>query len=399
MSSPGTNRIAECRLTDWLIGQGPAAADVGALLAELGERLNAEGVPLARSTTHVLTLHPQFRGVMRLWKRGQGTREIRPEHGSDIAPSYHGSPLEFVRKTGRWLERRLEPGSENDFPMFAELMAEGLTHYVMAPLPFADGTTNAVSWASDHRDGFEPSHMALLRAIVPAFSAILQLKAIQRVSAELLRVYVGAEPAERILRGSVRRGDTARITAAILMSDLRGYTRWTEALPESDVIALLNDYYDCVLPPVRERGGEILKFIGDGVLAIFEDTRAGSPAAACAAALAAAEDVHRLLLELARSREKAHQAPLAGGIALHRGQLIYGNVGSGDRLDFTVIGRDVNLTSRIERLCGPLERRVLMSEAFANAVPSPCFELGSFTLKGLAEPIRLFTAEDGGLAT
>lgn len=368
-------------LIAWLLAEGRFVSDIGGVIEALAERLNAAGLPVVRATSHVQTLHPQFRAVMRLWRPGRGVREMRPEHAMGDTDTYRLSPLKRVRDTGAWLDVRLDRPGDDDLPMYAELRDEGLTHYVMAPVAFADGMINGVSFATDRAGGFAPEHLGVLRALLPALSAVIEIRAIRRVDAEVLAAYVGRDPASRILAGAIRRGDVRHIRAAIMLTDLRGFTALADAEPEERVVELLNAYFDAVVPAVAEAGGGVLKFIGDGVLAVFDEDKPGDARGralgAGRAALAA--------LAAARPEDVAPEAWLHMGVALHIGRVAYGNVGSRDRLDFTAVGRDVNLVSRLEALCVPLGRELLMSDEFARGLDEPALELGHFAFKGFRD--------------
>jgi adenylate cyclase len=205
----------------------------------------------------------------------------------------------------------------------------------------------------------------------------------------LLRTYVGHEPSQLILEGQIRRGDVRTITAAMMLIDLRDFTMLTNILSPRAVIRLLNEYFDCVFPPVREHGGEVLEIMGDGVLAIFRQEGRNGGGAACRAALDAATQALRSLAERNRKMPDGG-AVLQAGIALHYGTVSYGNIGSGDRLDFTVIGADVNLTGRIEQFNRQLDRALIMSQAFAEQLDRPVWEIGHYELRGFAKLHRLF---------
>jgi adenylate cyclase len=276
------------------------------------------------------------------------------------------------------------PDTPDDaYDVVPELKAAGYVHHVSIPIVLLNGMRNGFTFATRSPAGFSADDIAVTRAIVPALAALLEILALHRVLREVLRTYVGNEPHQRILAGDVRRGEVLRIRAAILFADMRDYTRLTSSMPAESATDLVNQYYDCIVPPVDERGGEVLKFVGDGLLAIF---RAGDGAEvdACWRALAAAraglENVER------RNRTPERGAPFEVGIALHLGETAYGNVSSGARLDYTVIGRDVNLAARIAGLCGTLQRPLLISTAFRQRLGGlDLGSLGRHTLRGLSD--------------
>lgn len=275
------------------------------------------------------------------------------------------------------------------FALLEELREEGFVHYVIAPVPFAAGPINALAWATKHKQGFPPEALGLMDAVLPTYSAVIEAKTLVRFVQNLLSTYVGREPSQLILEGQVRRGDVRTITAAIMLIDLRDFTMLTNILSPRAVIRLLNEYFDCVFPPIREHGGEVLEIMGDGVLALFRQEGREGGTAACRAALEAATQALRALAERNR-RLPDGGSVLQAGLALHYGTVSYGNIGAGDRLDFTVIGADVNLTSRIEQFNRQLGRALIMSQAFAEQLGRPVWEIGHYELRGFTKLHRLF---------
>jgi adenylate cyclase len=388
-SSNGEQADPVREIGDWLTREGRFAADNAALFAGFCERFAAAGVPLDRASLHLRAVHAQYRGVSRIWKPGQPLDERFMDHGIEKTATYLESPVRFVVEQRQRLEWRLDNDRALPFGLLEELREEGYSHYVIAPLLFAMGTSNSLAWSTRQPGGFSPADLRLFDETLPAFAPVIEAKALWRFTANMLTTYVGREPARFILDGQVRRGDVRTITAALMLVDLRDFTLLSDHESPRSVIRMLNEYFDCVFPPVRAHGGEIMEIMGDGVLAIFHQEPGSSAKEACDAALAAATEA---LTEIA-SRNRRHPpgaAVLQAGIALHYGTVSYGNIGSGDRLDFTVIGPDVNLTSRIERLCRELDRHLILSEAFAEAVDRPLWELGAFELRGFSRMQRLF---------
>ncbi len=359
------------------------------LFTQFCAKVGELAVPLDRSWLHIRTLHPQYAGMSRLWTREDSVKERYLDHGFESTKAYLASPIRFAvegRKTGRW---RLDPGTALPSPTLDEIRASGYTDYVVAPLLYSDGTANALSWATRTDAGFSDDDLRLFEDLLPDFSAIAEIKSLRRFAANMLRTYAGREPGELILKGQIRRGDVRTITAALMLVDLRDFTLMSDTLAPAAVIKTLNRYFDCVMQPVSRRGGEVMELMGDGILAIFNDNVDGGPATACRQAFAAAQEG---IEALARSnRSEPDGAPhLTAGFALHYGSVAYGNIGSGDRLDFTVIGRDVNLTSRIERLCRELDRQLIMSGEFVKLLQQPMFEIGHFALRGVPRMQLLF---------
>ena len=388
--SPNGGEVDPVReIGDWLMREGRFAADNAALFSRFCERLAAAGVPLDRASMHLRAVLAQYRGVSRIWKPGEPLHERFMDHGIEKTATYLESPVRFVIEERQRLEWRLDNDRALPFGLLEELREEGYSHYVIAPLLFAMGTSNTLAWATRRPGGFSPADLRLFDETLPVFAPVIEAKVLWRYAANMLTTYVGREPARFILEGQVRRGDVRTITAALMLVDLRDFTLLSDHESPRSVIRMLNEYFDCVFPPVRTHGGEIMEIMGDGVLAIFHQEPGSSAGDACNAALAAATEA---LAEIA-SRNGRHPpgaSMLQAGIALHYGTVSYGNIGSGDRLDFTVIGPDVNLTSRIERLCRELDRHLILSEAFAEALDQPMWELGSFELRGFSRMQRLF---------
>ncbi len=377
------------RLTGWLLREGRFLPDNGALLSQFCERVAAAGIALDRASLHLRALHARYRGVSRIWQPATPLDERYLDHGIEKTATYLESPVRAVVEGKERLEWRLDHDGPLPFAILEELRDEGYTHYAILPLVYASGEVNAFSWATRRPGGFTPGELAFFEEVLPGFAAMVELKALRRFVANMLTTYVGSGPGRLILEGQVRRGDIRTITAALMLIDLRDFTLLSDSLAPRAVIRLLNEYFDCVFPPVRAHGGEIVEIMGDGVLAMFPQLPEGDAGAACRAALEAAEEALAALAERNR-RERPGMPVLQAGVALHYGTASYGNIGSGDRLDFTVIGPDVNLTSRIEQFCRELDRTLIMSQAFAEALDRPMWELGHFELRGFSKMQRLF---------
>ena len=378
-------------LLDWLLDGARRIADTPTLMAELGARLNAAGVPLARMTTGIPILHPQVASYSVLWQRGAPVSERAYRMDPKTLESLHDSPIVIVYRGGGPV--RCNPGAPaeaGEFPILADLRAEGCTDYIVMPARFSDGTTKAVSFATDHAGGFAASDIARFEMLMPPLAMVLEIQALKRTARILLETYVGPETGRRVLEGAIRRGMGETIRAAIWYSDLRGFSALSETLPRDALLALLDDYFGALGQAVTEGGGEILKFIGDAMLAIFPVPPEGSPALVCRAALAAAAAADALAAAINRARRADGRPEFAFGIALHVGDVMYGNIGSQARLDFTVIGPAVNLASRISGLCATLGRQVLVSADFAAAAGGDLDPVGSFDLKGIAMPQAVY---------
>lgn len=382
-------------IRDWLIDEERLRRfRTPLLLDRYARRLVEAGLPLHRVSLHIPQLHPQLAARSLVWDADSGGAvEAAHEHSARHLPTYVASPVKPIFEGGPPIRRHLESADcAKDFPIVQELAAQGFTDYTIRPLLFSDRRPNAISLATRRPGGFAEIDLAVLDQTLPAFASVLELRQLQRTAQEVLSTYVGPNTGERILSGAIRRGDGEMIHAVLWYCDLRGFTALADTQPLDDVIALLNAYFDCVATPVVERGGEILKFIGDAMLAIFpcEDREAATCDAAdraLQAALAAAEAVAKLRLSCAEEGKTG----LTCGVALHIGDVMYGNVGADARLDFTVIGPAVNLVSRIEPLCGSLNVPLVISAQLAGALPGPLRSLGRHALKGIAEPQEIFT--------
>jgi adenylate cyclase len=387
-------RATAAPLIDWLLETRLRRLRATLLFDQFCRRLRDLEVPIDRATLHIPQLHPQLRSVTMSWDvESGGAIETGRLHGIEATDYFLQSPVRLVFEGEPTVRRRLEaPDCPMDFPVLQDLAAAGYRDYLMHPLPFSRGQMKAIGIATRRPGGFGTFDLALFEAVLPAFAAVLELGHLHRTARSLLDTYVGPNTGERILSGSIRRGEGQVISAVLWYCDLRGFTALSERLPLDQVIQLLNDYYDHVAEPIERHRGEILKFVGDALLAIFPiESKDQKPCRACESALAAAEDALAGLGEMNQTRQEAGKTPLHFGIALHRGEVMYGNVGAADRLDFTVIGPAVNLVTRMEALARDLDPPLVLSPAFAAASARPCRSLGRHTFKGIAEEQEVMT--------
>ncbi len=370
---------------DWLLEA--AQTDHQALLAGFAERLNALGVPVDRLTTAIDALHSEYSGIGRIWTKGEGSSFRLFPHGSKSDEVYARSPFALTHATGEWLSLDLDETADDVFGIVPELKEAGYRAYLVIPLMFTNGTKNGITLATTRPGGFDARAVGLLRFLVPTLSAAIEMRSISQRLDNVLRIYVGEEPHRAILSGAIRRGQVSRIRSAILFADMRGYTRITSHLSPEAAVEMLNGFFDCLVPPIESEGGEILKYMGDGLLAIFRDRgddTGGTAQSALSAAIAA-------LVRLDEANAAgAFPARIEAGIALHHGEAAYGNVGSGTRLDFTVIGPDVNLASRIARMNKVLGEPLLMSQSFANHLWGDPEPLGLHAVDGFDEPVSIY---------
>jgi adenylate cyclase len=372
---------------DWLLGEAREIGDPNIIIEGLCLKLRDAGVPVDQAISAIELRHAERAANARIWELGSPAREhiYAHERGSDASGK---RPLAEAHRLNEWIFSWLPDLPDETYDIVAPLKAAGYTHHIAIPVVLPNGMRNGFTFATRGRRGFSRQDIAVLRSIFPTLAALQEVLALQRVMREVMRMYVGNEPHLRILSGDVRRGEVLRIRAAILFADMRDFTGLTSHLSEEAATALVNQYYDCIVPPIDERGGEVLKFMGDGVLAIF---RAGEDAdiEACMRAFAAARAG---LLKVARHNEEIDSAMrFEVGIALHFGNAAYGNVGSGARLDYTVIGRDVNLATRIADLCRILDQSLLLSNSFRIRLSEhELRDLGAFPLKGVDQAQTVF---------
>jgi adenylate cyclase len=372
---------------DWLLGEARQISDPNVIIEGLCLKLRDAGVPIDQAISAIELRHAERAANARIWEFGSPAREHIYAHdrGSEASGN---RPLAEAHRLNEWIFSWLPDMPDDAYDIVPALKAAGYTHHVAIPVVLPNGMHNGFTFATRAPRGFSRQDIAVLRSIFPTLAALQEVLALGRVMREVMRMYVGNEPHLRILSGDVRRGEVLRIRAAILFADMRDFTGLTSHLSEEAATALVNQYYDCIVPPIDERGGEVLKFMGDGILAIF---RAGEDGdiEACMRAFAAARAG---LLKVARHNVESEAAMrFEVGIALHFGNAAYGNVGSGARLDYTVIGRDVNLASRIADLCGRLDQRLLLSNAFQTRLSEhELRNLGEFRLKGIDHAQTIF---------
>lgn len=382
-------------LRGWLRTEGRFIASSADFDTAFVEQLRNAGLPITRYTTGVPSLHPQVDSFITIWELGKGLSFRLYRMTDETTAMLQNSPLIIAYKQGRSTRCDLEaPAQPGEYTVLPDLRAAGLTDYIVIPIPFSDGSNKAVSFATDRKGGFSDDEAAVMEEIAGDVAPVMETLYLRHLSKTLMETYVGPIAGQRVLDGAIKRGMQETLRAAIWFSDIRGFTPLSETLPGNQLIDLLNDYFDAVTQAIEGEGGEILKFIGDAVMAIFlpkgeDETEAAQRAFKAARAAQAA------IAKLNIARAEARRAKLNYGIALHFGNLLYGNVGGGNRLDFTVIGPAVNLASRIEGLTRAHGDGLLVSAEFA-AIHGPGFEMiGEFELKGIAEKRAVYAPRDG----
>lgn len=379
-------------LTAWLVGEARTVGGPRAQLEGFCRRLLAAGLPLYRASFNLGTLHPQLRAQSFVWERATDAA-VAYDHAHEIgaSPEYLDSPVAAIHRGAGGVRCRLDTDPPQlDYPLMHTLKAEGATDYVMMPATFSDGTVNAISWATDRPGGFTTRELGDVYSLLPVLALLLEVAVARKIANTVLDTYIGRDAARRVLAGEITRGSGETISAALWYCDLRGFTALSETLPRDDVITLLNEYFECMAGAVHAQGGSVLKFMGDGMLAIFPCGQAPACDAA-GAALVAAVAALDAFDDLNRARAAAGKPRLRTGLAMHYGDVMYGNIGASDRLDFTVIGPAVNEVARVEKMCRDIEKPVLMTEAFAAASNDELVSLGAFRLRGVEAPAELFT--------
>jgi class 3 adenylate cyclase/uncharacterized protein (DUF427 family) len=380
-------------LVNWLVRDAWMSKSSRDLVMRFSDAMIAAGLPMWRIRLVVRTLNPLLFALVYSWQRGADAVTVfEISHETLHGEQYRNSPFALVINGEGGVRRRLEgPNARLDFPVLEDLVAEGATDYVAMPLRFSDGQLNILSLVSDRPGGFSTEQLGQIYEILPTLSRLFESHALRLSSATLLRTYLGSDAGQRVMDGLVKRGDGEDIHAAIWITDLRDSTALAASLSRDDYLSLLNRYFDCVAGAVLDHGGEVLKFIGDSVLAIFaiDDPDQKKPEA-CARALAAAEEASRQIAAANEERAADGAPVLKIGIGLHRGDLTYGNVGTTKRLDFTVIGSAVNEASRIESLSKTLKRQILISAAFRESVADSLISLGHHSLRGVTGEREIF---------
>ncbi|HEY7553290.1 MAG TPA: adenylate/guanylate cyclase domain-containing protein [Candidatus Binatia bacterium] len=394
-------QIAE--LVAWITDAGLAGQSETAMLGGFCERVVACGLPLARANVIIDTLHPVYEGRAFTWKRHLRETALSeygrsPEH----LDRWEHSPFYRLEISGEsLLRRRLTAATEFEFPIFSELRADGITDYIAVANRFATegiiGEMDCVysSWATDAPQGFGDADVAALSRLMPSFALAMKSASLARVAATLVETYLGRDAGRRVLEGRIARGIADRIEAVLWFSDLRSYTRISDSAAPEQIIPFLNDYAGAIISAIHEQTGDVLKLMGDGILAMFTADNSGR---ACHAALAAASKARRAVAAVSQCRAAQNLPTTDFYLGLHVGEVFYGNIGSRERLDFTVVGPAVNEVSRIAGLCRSVDQPLLVSSTFASAIGESkklLVSVGRYALRGVGRPEDLYTLENG----
>ena len=393
-------------LTAWVTEAGLAGKSETEILDGFCCLAAAAGLPIARALVIIDTLHPVHEGRVVRWRRESDERqaeliEYGPTGEGEAAENWQRSPFfRLLEEGASRLRRRLLAGEPAEFPAVVALQDEGMTDYLALITRFAApgviGEMDCVyaSWATDHPRGFEDAQIEALAGLMPMLALAVKCVSLARIAGTLVETYLGRDAGQRVLKGLIRRGVAERIGAVLWYSDLRGFTGITDRAAPEQIIPFLNDYAEAVISAVYDNGGDVLKLIGDGILAIF----AGDPAAeACRSAIAAQTALHDRIVTLNHRRAAENLPTTQVYLGLHIGEVFYGNIGSDERLDFTVVGPAVNEVARIAAMCRSVERNVLVSQAFADAMArlerGRLVSVGRYALRGVERPQELFTLD------
>ncbi|MDA9981394.1 adenylate/guanylate cyclase domain-containing protein [Gammaproteobacteria bacterium] len=389
-------------VVEWLLNEGWTASDSTTLIEGLADRLVAQGFPLSRLLVFIRSLQPRAVGTRYTWHRDNGYAESWPAPYSVVETGmFRDSPVfAIIEGAEAVIRRRLDiPNPRLDYPILKDLLAAGATDYVAMPLVFSEGQINVITFVADRPGGFTDFELVETRNLVRVLARLLEIHAVRRTAKTLLDTYLGKHTGERVLRGLIKRGDGEDIHAVIWFCDLRDSTLMAESMPRMEFLGVLNDFFDCMAGAVLDQGGEVLRFIGDATLAIFATGKSSSgvdrgccdTVSACHAALAAAKDAQVRMGILNRNRARIGEPPLRSGLALHMGDVTYGNIGVPERLEFTVIGAAANEAARLEGLCKTLDQPLLISSAFKRCFPAGLVSLGFHTLRGVSVATEVFT--------
>jgi len=404
ITDPSVRNIIDIHI--WAMEEGLRGATAGELFDGYCQRLVVNGVPLQRGYVSTQTLHPQWSGYGFTWKRELNAVHVAQyPRGGGNSEAWLTSPFHHLITRARagektpFVRRRLEVGPEQrDFPALKEFHAAGATDYFCIIYTFgadgdpAHGTGVVYSFTTDRVGGFDDEEIGLLHSTLPGLALAMKAHAGHDIASSLLRTYLGEDAGRRVHAGAVERGSAHGLHAVLWYADIRGFTGVSDVSPGAAIIDMLDDVFETLTAALRPRGGQVLKFIGDAMLATLSFDE-GDQAKTCRLALDAAVEAMAALKARNVERAAAGLPVVSVDLALHVGEVLYGNVGAADRLDFTVIGPAVNEVARIEKLCEPLGREILVSQRFAAAAghcDGRLEPLGSFVLRGVGEPKEIF---------
>ena len=382
---------------DWMLREGWDTRSPSELTEGFAKMLADSGVPVARMSVFLRTLHPLLIGTAYVWRADtSGINSFVLTHETLSSPLFLDSPLVSIFNGAGGIRRRLEGEIPVlDFGILKQLHGEGITDYAAMPMTFSDGQINALTLASGQTGGFSIADLGRVHEILPVLSRFYEVHAARGMANSLLQTYLGSSTGEKVLMGQIKRGDSEDLHTVVWFCDLRQSTALAESMSVDDYLVVLNRFFECMVRPIIQYGGEVLSFIGDAVLAVFplvDDEL--TEQRACNDALAAAAEAEERMKDFNAERAETGLEPLSYGIGLHVGHLAYGNIGVPERLQFTVIGSAANEAARIQDLTKAQDRRVLASSTFAKYCPSPLDPIGEFELRGVSQKETLFVPQD-----
>ena len=362
---------------------------------QLGHQLVASGAPVERLLLTIQTLNPEIAATSNTWmKSTDSIVDYSAQHGMLKTDRYIGSPMQQLFDTEKRVRQRLDQLPEGAHAAYTELADDGFTDYLALPILFSWGLGSALILSTKCVQGFSHNDIENFRILRNYLAPIIEVYSLRYLSKSLMNTYLGKRTGEKVLSGMVQRGDADVINAALWFSDLRDFTHLTETLPTQQVLEMLNEYFEFVAAAVTARGGEILRFIGDAMLIVFPIDDDMCRETACNAAIDSAIDAQSTLASLNHQRRRHGQPEIKFGVGLNVGEVVYGNVGAPNRLDFTVMGPTVNRTARLESLTKTLGCNILFSKEFSELIDTPSSYLGLHEMKGIAEPQAVFAVCD-----
>lgn len=383
---------------EWVMTTGRQSGRTADLLDGLSSLLTDLGAPVWRTRFTYWTLHPLVRAYVAIWLRDRGSTEERfAKHGFQSGPMFVGSPFEHVTLSGQPFRRKLDDLGPDDHRILSEIAEDGGTDYTAMPLMFSDGEINIFAIATDQPGGFSEDDLKKFNMLCVALAPVIETQAAYRTTRTILNTYLGTRSGDKVLDGQIKRGDGEEITAAIWFNDLRRSTELTELDSPDKALEILNDYFAAVHEVISEHRGEVLRFIGDAMLAVFpvDDASATACRDACQRASDAATEAMAAIGTLNETRDWADMFKVEMGVGLTMGTVVYGNIGAPTRLEFTVMGTAANLAARVESMTKETGHSILLTDAIGQNLDAPPRSLGSFDLRGFDEPLELFTLPEG----
>lgn len=379
-------------ISRWLIDHASAYDDLRVLAGQLVDRLHLVGFPVERLNLGVLAVHPEMAGYAVMWEKGMAAPIEAPIHRKDMRNStYADSPIRFIVEHRESVDFDLaDPIALRRFPVLQEFQKNGYTQYIGFPLQYGKGGTAVLTLCTSAPTGFEQTDVVGIQNIFPVLRLLIDVVETRRLAKTVLRTYLGRDTGERVLSGDIVRGEGERIQAALWFCDLRDYTSMTSELGSFAMIDVMNEFFDCMADAIWAEDGEILKFMGDAMLAVFRIRLDRGAASAAKAAVRASQAAIDSLSAISSERKERREAALRAGVSLHLGSVVYGNIGAESRLDFTVMGHAVNLVARIQSLNSSMGEAILFSQEIADHVGEEAESIGLHTFKGVPTPVEVF---------